>query len=394
MIKRFFVLMIFIFGLAPAAFAQQHTVTGTIKDDAGEPIWGATVMVEGSTVGAMTDENGKYSIEAPADAVLSYSFIGFAGQQIPVGGRAVIDVVLKMDSETLDDVIVVAFGTTKKEAFTGSATTVKSEDITKSQQSNIAQSLAGKVAGVQLSNTSGQPGTNPEIRIRGFSSLNAGNSPLWIVDGMPYSGDLNNLNPSDVESMTVLKDAASNALYGARGANGVVMITTKRARDRKPVFNVDAKWGVNSRAVQDYDYIDDPAVFYETHYNALRNYYLGSGMNASEAHAPALPTTAVSDIWSIPCLQARNSSASTEKSILPLHSEGRWYTRARNIISFRTTGPTPLSAHHCVRSTMRVWQLPGRRHPCMPHSVTLTTKVSRIIQTWSATPPDSGSTPS
>ena len=287
MIKRFFVLMIFIFGLAPAAFAQQHTVTGTIKDDAGEPIWGATVMVEGSTVGAMTDENGKYSIEAPADAVLSYSFIGFAGQQIPVGGRAVIDVVLKMDSETLDDVIVVAFGTTKKEAFTGSATTVKSEDITKSQQSNIAQSLAGKVAGVQLSNTSGQPGTNPEIRIRGFSSLNAGNSPLWIVDGMPYSGDLNNLNPSDVESMTVLKDAASNALYGARGANGVVMITTKRARDRKPVFNVDAKWGVNSRAVQDYDYIDDPAVFYETHYNALRNYYLDSGMNASEAHAQA-----------------------------------------------------------------------------------------------------------
>ena len=279
--------MIFIFGLAPAAFAQQHTVTGTIKDDAGEPIWGATVMVEGSTVGAMTDENGKYSIEAPADAVLSYSFIGFAGQQIPVGGRAVIDVVLKMDSETLDDVIVVAFGTTKKEAFTGSATTVKSEDITKSQQSNIAQSLAGKVAGVQLSNTSGQPGTNPEIRIRGFSSLNAGNSPLWIVDGMPYSGDLNNLNPSDVESMTVLKDAASNALYGARGANGVVMITTKRARDRKPVFNVDAKWGVNSRAVQDYDYINDPAVFYETHYNALRNYYLDSGMNASEAHAQA-----------------------------------------------------------------------------------------------------------
>ena len=156
--------MIFIFGLVPVAFAQQHTVTGTIKDDAGEPIWGATVMVEGSTVGAMTDENGKYSIEAPADAVLSYSFIGFAGQQIPVGGRAVIDVVLKMDSETLDDVIVVAFGTTKKEAFTGSATTVKSEDITKSQQSNIAQSLAGKVAGVQLSNTSVDCGRNALFR--------------------------------------------------------------------------------------------------------------------------------------------------------------------------------------------------------------------------------------
>ena len=183
--------------------------------------------------------------------------------------------------------IVVAFGTAKKEAFTGSATVLKSDDIAKTQQSNVAQALAGKVAGVQLTNTSGQPGKSPEIRIRGFSSLNAGNSPLWIVDGMPYSGDLNNLNPSDVESMTVLKDAASNSLYGARGANGVVMITTKKAKSKEAVVSVDAKWGVNSRAVRDYEYITNPAQFYETHYGALKNYYLDSDMTLAEAHAKA-----------------------------------------------------------------------------------------------------------
>ena len=135
--------------------------------------------------------------------------------------------------------------------------------------------------------SSGQPGKSPEIRIRGFSSLNAGNSPLWIVDGMPYSGDLNNLNPSDVESMTVLKDAASNSLYGARGANGVVMITTKKAKSKEAVVSVDAKWGVNSRAVRDYEYITNPAQFYETHYGALKNYYLDSDMTLAEAHAKA-----------------------------------------------------------------------------------------------------------
>ena len=187
-------------------------------------------------------------------------------------GKSMKDAEPVCDCSDIDDVIVVAFGTAKKEAFTGSATVIKSDDIAKSQQSNVAQALAGKVAGVQLTNTSGQPGESPTIRIRGFSSLNAGNDPLWIVDGMPYSGDLNNLNPSDIESMTVLKDAASNSLYGARGANGVVMITTKKkAKSQEAHVTIDAKWGVNSRAVQDYTYITNPAQFYELHYSALKN---------------------------------------------------------------------------------------------------------------------------
>ena len=274
-------------GTCISSLAQQLQVTGTVKDQAGQPVAGATILVQGSTAGTTSNADGSYVIVVPAQGTLQVSFIGYQSQQIPVGDKTRIDIVLKEDAKAIDDVIVVAFGTAKKEAFTGSATVLKSDDIAKTQQSNVAQALAGKVAGVQLTNTSGQPGKSPEIRIRGFSSLNAGNSPLWIVDGMPYSGDLNNLNPSDVESMTVLKDAASNSLYGARGANGVVMITTKKAKSKEAVVSVDAKWGVNSRAVRDYEYITNPAQFYETHYGALKNYYLDSDMTLAEAHAKA-----------------------------------------------------------------------------------------------------------
>ena len=287
MVKKLLITLTIVLGTCFPALAQQLQVTGTVKDHTGTPVAGATILVEGTTTGTTSNADGSYIIEAPSDATLLVSFIGYQSQQIAVAGKTRIDITLKEDSQSIDDVIVVAFGTAKKEAFTGSATVIKSEDISKSQQSNVAQALAGKVAGVQLTNTSGQPGSSPEIRIRGFSSLNAGNSPLWIVDGMPYSGDLNNLNPNDIETLTVLKDAASNALYGARGANGVVMITTKKAKSKDAIITVDAKWGVNSRAVKDYEYITDPAQFYELHYNALKNYYLDSGMSAMQAHTKA-----------------------------------------------------------------------------------------------------------
>ena len=269
------------------AFAQQVKVTGTVTDITGVPVIGAFIQVTGGTTGTMTDENGAYTIDVASDGSLTFSMIGYQTQVVDVNGRAVINAVLAEDSELLEEVIVVAFGTAKKEAFTGSAAVVKSDDIAKTQQSNIASALTGKVAGVQMTTSSGQPGSSPSIRIRGFSSLNAGNDPLWIVDGMPYSGDLNNLNPSDIESMTVLKDAASNALYGARGANGVVMVTTKKAKSRDAVINFDAKWGVNSRVDRDYEYIKDPAQFYELHYAALKNYYLDSGDDVMTAHNKA-----------------------------------------------------------------------------------------------------------
>ncbi|OUN77007.1 SusC/RagA family protein [Alistipes sp. An54] len=287
MLKKLLFTLSVTLSLCLASFAQQVQVTGTVKDNAGNPVAGATILVEGTTNGTTSNADGSYSISAASDATLLVSFIGYQSQKLAIAGKTRIDIVLKEDSQAIDDVIVVAFGTAKKEAFTGSAAVIKSDDIVKSQQSNVAQALAGKVAGVQLTNTSGQPGQSPEIRIRGFSSLNAGNGPLWIVDGMPYSGDLNNLNPNDIESMTVLKDAASNALYGARGANGVVMITTKKAKSKEAVISFDAKWGVNSRAVKDYEYITNPAQFYEVHYGALKRYYLDSGYSEIQAHSLA-----------------------------------------------------------------------------------------------------------
>ena len=290
MTRKLLITLTVTLGVCFATFAQQLRITGTVKDHTGLPVAGATILVGGSASGTTSNADGSFVIEAPEDGTLLVSFIGYQSQQIAVAGKTHIDIVLKEDAQAIDDVIVMAFGTAKKEAFTGSAAVIKSDDIAKSQQSNVAQALAGKVAGVQIANTSGQPGSSPSIRIRGFSSLNAGNDPLWIVDGMPYSGDLNNLNPSDIESMTVLKDAASNALYGARGANGVVMITTKKAKSQEAHVTIDAKWGVNSRAVQDYAYITNPAQFYELHYSALKNYYMDSDMGAGEAHLRANET--------------------------------------------------------------------------------------------------------
>ncbi len=287
MVKRIIILLIAFLGIQTFALAQ-NKVSGVVVDSAGQPIIAAGVVIQGTTNGTVTDFDGKFTMTAPADAILEVSSLGYMSSLVPVGGKAYLEITLQEETETIDDVIVVAFGTAKKEAYTGSAMVVKSEDIAKTQSSNVAQALNGKVAGVQLTNSSGQPGAAPSIRIRGYSSLNAGNDPLWIVDGMPYSGDLNNLNSSDIESMTVLKDAASNSLYGARGANGVVMITTKKAKTESAAISFDAKWGVNSRAVKDYEYISDPALYYETHYHALKNYYLDSGMDISKAHAQAV----------------------------------------------------------------------------------------------------------
>ena len=197
-----------------------------------------------------------------------------------------VKVYLKSNTEMLDEVMVVAYGTAKKSSFTGSATVVGSEEIGKIQTSNVANALSGKVSGVQLNNASGQPGsTTPSIRIRGISSINAGNDPLVILDGVPYDGDMNNISSQDIESMTVLKDAASNALYGARGANGVIIITTKKGTSGQARVTLDAKWGSNSRGSRDYNVVKSPAQYYEMYYGALKNYFVNAeGYTPYQAH--------------------------------------------------------------------------------------------------------------
>ena len=268
----------------------QTAVTGTVvSQEDGHPIIGATVRVVGASAGAVTDADGKFSISMPAGHnKLKVTYVGMVDQDVTVKGNSV-RVVLVPDQTNLDEVMVVAYGTAKKSAFTGSAAVVKSDDIAKISSSNAMSALSGKVSGVQINSATGAPGQESfSIRIRGISSINAGNDPLIIVDGAPYNGDINNLNQNDIASMTVLKDAASAALYGARGANGVVIITTKNGREGTSSITVDAKWGANTRGVEFYNTVESPAGYYEAYYQSLKNYRTSLGDDAATAHRWAL----------------------------------------------------------------------------------------------------------
>ncbi len=275
------------------ANSQQATknITGKVVDSKGDPIIGASVVdKDNAGVGVATDVNGHFSIAAKPGVTLVISYIGFESKKITVkAGESFYTVELTENVKVLDEVLVVAFGKMKKEAFTGSAGVVKSDELMKSQVTNPVEALAGRVAGVQLSSSSFQLGSSPSITIRGFGSISSDTEPLIVVDGMPYDGDLNLINPSDIESMTVLKDAASNALYGARGANGVLMITTKRGKIGASKITFDSKWGANSNGLRNYKTTNSKQ-FYETYYKMLYNYYVssdGGSMSASDAHGLA-----------------------------------------------------------------------------------------------------------
>ena len=285
--KRLTMLIVSLFMFIGGALAQTKVNGTVVSQDDGQPVVGASVLVVGTQVGTVTNSNGQFSLTCPAGKnMLRITYVGM--EPLEVSARPNMRILLTSDQKALDEVIVVAFGTAKKSAFTGSAKIVGSEELSLSQVTSVTDALAGSVPGVQIVSASGDPSSTGTIRIRGFSSLNAGKDPLIVVDGAPYSGDMANLNPADIESMTVLKDAASNALYGARGANGVIMITTKRAKvGQDATVTFDAKWGANSRALQHYNTINSVEKYYEMQYGALRDYYLLNGYNATEAWTSA-----------------------------------------------------------------------------------------------------------
>lgn len=271
-------------------FAQTTVPSnGTVVDETGEPLIGVSVAVKGTTTGTITDIDGNFTLNVPSNSsVLVFSLVGMSPEEHKASTN--MRITMQQDSQILDEVMVVAYGTAKRSSFTGSASIVKADDIVKRQTSNVVNALNGRVAGVQMQSNNGQPGTTPTIRIRGVGSDLASNAPLYVVDGVPYDGDMSAINPSDIESMTVLKDAASNALYGARGANGVIMLTTKAGKSEEAVISVDAKWGTNRRAIPNYDVIRDPATYYELAYSAIYNslYYGKNGGDAAAAHKYAL----------------------------------------------------------------------------------------------------------
>ena len=214
-----------------SGYAQSKTVTGKIIDSTGEPVIGASVLVKGTTNGVISDIDGNFSIQGVAnDAVLQISFVGYKAQDIPVAGKTRIDVTLVEDTEMLDEVVVVGYGVQKKSDVTGALASVSSEELNTKPVSNAFEALQGKAAGVDIT-SSQRPGELGDIRIRGNRSLNASNSPLYVVDGVPLnSGGIETINPRDIESIDILKDASSTAIYGSRGANGVILITTKRGK--------------------------------------------------------------------------------------------------------------------------------------------------------------------
>ena len=273
--------------LSVAGAMAQTQVNGTVvSQDDGEPVVGATVMVVGTQTGAVTDINGKFSLTCPKGKnMLRITYVGM--EPIEVSARPNMRIMLTSDKTALDEVIVVAYGTTKKSSFTGSAENISAEKLELRPITNVAKGIEGQASGVQVTSASGQPGSSPSIRIRGYGSINASSSPLYVVDGIPYDGNLSSLNPADIESMTILKDASAGALYGARGANGVVMITTKKGKEGRAQVTWRSTVGWSSRAIKKYDLVDQKE-FVQLTYEGLRNGYVyGNGMAWADAEAAA-----------------------------------------------------------------------------------------------------------
>jgi len=225
------------------------TVTGRIIDEAGEPLMGAGVKAKNGSAGTVTGLNGDYSIRVAGDDVLVFTFLGYVTKEVPVKGKAVIDVNLLPDTNFLDDVVVIGYGTTKKADLTGAVSTVKMSDIEEAAVTSIDQALQGKVAGMDVMATGGAPGASTSIRIRGSRSINASNEPLIVVDGVIDAvNDIGDIDPATVESISILKDASSTAIYGSRGANGVIMVTTRKATSTKATVNANFRFGVSTLA--------------------------------------------------------------------------------------------------------------------------------------------------
>lgn len=290
--KKLFLLLLAVFAMAVCASAQTRTVTGTVVDaENDEPLTGVSVSA-GHGVGVVTDVDGNFTIQVAANTTkLTISYVGYASQTVNIGdGKLVVK--LHPTTSSLDELIVVSYGTVKRSEYTGSAGVVAADQLENAQVSNVTKALSGKMAGVQTFSSSGQPGTSANVYIRGTGSINASTQPLYVVDGMPYDGEISNIAASDIEQLTVMKDAASTALYGARGANGVILITTKRGSEGNAKVTLDASWGVNTRGVPRYDVITSPEQYLEMQYNALYMQQLGLGASTAAANAYAN-----SNIW-------------------------------------------------------------------------------------------------
>ncbi len=263
-------------------FGQGKTVSGRVLDENNEPAIGASIQVKGAeTVGTISDFEGNFTITLPAGTThLIISYVGYTTVEQKAENNMVVR--LSADAEVLDEVMVVAYGTQTKKSFSGSATVVKGETLEKKNPSEVSKALAGEIAGVQVVSSSGQPGSSATISIRGVGSINSSSAPLYVVDGIPYDGDISAIDPSDIASTTVLKDATATSLYGSRGSNGVILITTKKGTSGESgKIDIDLKYGANMRLIPLYETITDPQQFVELVWEGLYN---ASGGKANVAN--------------------------------------------------------------------------------------------------------------
>ena len=272
--KLHLLITLFLAFVVQFSFGQTKNITGKVTDDTG-PLPGVSIIIKGTTTGAETDFDGNYAINANTGDVLVFSFVGMKSEERRVGAANVINVKLIADN-ILEEVIVTAYGTSTKEAFTGSADVIGAKDLALRNVTSPIAAIEGKATGVQFTSASGQPGSSPGIVIRGVGTLNGSADPLYIVDGMQYEGSLNTINQDDIESFTILKDAASTSLYGSRAANGVVLITTKSGSKGDIKVSASTQYGLVSRGIPAYDEVT-PGQYYETMWEALRNSSAGGG---------------------------------------------------------------------------------------------------------------------
>lgn len=251
--------LLFLLCMVPLwAFGQSITVKGVVKDTAGEPVIGASVVEKGTTNGIITDFDGNFELKVSSNAVLSITFVGYQSQEIPVNGKTSFNVTLKEDTELLDEVVVIGYGTARSSDVTGSISSMRGDKLREVPATNITYALQNRVAGVDMSQTSSQPGATTQIRIRGTRSLTASNDPLIVLDGIPFAGNISDINPNDIKSMDILKDASSTAIYGSRGANGVIMITTNKGIQESPAkFNYNGYVGLKT-VFSEYPMMDGP----------------------------------------------------------------------------------------------------------------------------------------
>jgi TonB-linked SusC/RagA family outer membrane protein len=324
--------------LSSGVLLAQKSISGKITDNTGAPVISASITIKGTSTGTVSKNDGTFTLTVPQNAkTLIISAVGLVPKEVAITAATTISVVLSSESKIMEDVVVVAYGTQKKGSITGSVAKIGAEQLETRLTTNITQALAGAAPGIATTSGNGQPGSSAGIRIRGFGSLNASNDPLYVVDGFPYDGYIGDLNTNDVESITLLKDASSSALYGARAANGVVMITTKRGKMGAPKVNLSVTTGFSQRGIPEYDRvgIND---YYPVMWQALKNslMYPASGTGGISESAAAAKATAdiggalIYNPYNVPANQIVGTDGKLNPNASLLYNDFDWFDGITN----------------------------------------------------------------